>query len=293
MTDVVGAVAGTAGGIIPEEIGGVKIHENIKKLAKSAGDMSRSILSATGMQNSANILDRLLTGARLDFPMVWKSSGYQPSYSLTVRLYNPQPASLESTKKYIVGPIIALMLLAVPITTDGTTYSWPYLHKIISPGVFELDPGFIQNITVIKGGDQQQISQQQTLAMADVRIDVGSLYSSMVAGTTSLGHKSRPTVKKYMDTMLQQGATPVKRHAIFDRKGQRLGSEKLDFIKTTNSLDYANRRTVDPPPSADQPPLAETPDETPDSRVSKNRQNQAEFLRAATPTDYIPYIPAE
>ena len=152
---------------------------------------------ATG---AINMLDRMMAGQRIDFPMVWKTSGFQPSYTMTVRLYNPDPGSRATTRKYIIGPIAAIMLLGIPISEDGSSYSWPYIHKIVSPGIYDLEPGFISNITVIKGGDQQQIAWNQQLAIVDVRIDFGSLYSSMMAAPNVI-NKDRPTLKKYIAGM--------------------------------------------------------------------------------------------
>jgi len=149
---------------------------------------------------SLKVINELMAGSRIDFPMVWKSSSFQPSYSMTVRLYNPNPQSEDYTKKYIIGPIVALMLLATPRANDSSTFTWPFLHHIICPGLFELNPGFISNITIVKGGDQQQISFQNRLGMVDVRIDVGSLYSTMLAGTSKI-NSTRPTVKKYAEIL--------------------------------------------------------------------------------------------
>lgn len=149
------------------------------------------------------LVNRLLAGSRIDFPMVWKTSGFQPSYTMTIRLYNPNPAKVESTRKYIAGPIAALMLLGIPLSEDGSTYSWPFIHKIYSPGIFDLDPAFISNITIIKGGDQQQIGYTQQLGMVDVRIDFGSLFSTILAGRGNIG-KTRPTLEKYINGLLGQ-----------------------------------------------------------------------------------------
>jgi hypothetical protein len=148
------------------------------------------------VSSGINLIDRLAAGARIDFPMVWKSSGFTPSYSLTVRLYNPFPQSLEATRRFIIGPIVAIMLLGVPRAEDAQTYTWPFLHRIECPGIFVLDPGYISNITVVKGGDQQQISLQQRLGVVDIRIDIGSLYSSMLGSSSKITSK-RPTVREY------------------------------------------------------------------------------------------------
>ncbi len=164
---------------------------------KGAGAVGK-FLEALPIAGGTNIVSSLAAGARLDFPMVWKASGFQPSYTMTVRLYNPYPGSQEATNRYIAGPIAAIMLLGMPISADksGSTYSWPFIHRIWSPGIYDLDPAYISNITIIKGGDQQQIAYNQRLGIVDVRIDFGSLYSSMLA--TKLDITTRPTLKSYI-----------------------------------------------------------------------------------------------
>jgi hypothetical protein len=136
--------------------------------------------------------------------MLWKNSAYTPSYTMTVRLYNPNPSSDEATEKYIVAPIAAIMLLGVPISEDSTTYSWPFIHSFHSPGIYKIDPAFISNITVIKGGDQQQIAFNQKLALVDVRIDIGSLFNSMMVAKA--GNTRRPTVLSYVENLKQKKA---------------------------------------------------------------------------------------
>jgi len=150
--------------------------------------------------NAAKLASAVMAGGRIDFPMTWKASGFAPSYTMTVRLYNPNPGSQAATKKYIAAPLAALMLLGIPISADGSTYSWPFIHRLWSPGIYDLDPAFISNITVIKGGDQQQISYKQRLGVVDVRIDFGSLYSSIVA-SKGMTNKSRPTLKNYINAI--------------------------------------------------------------------------------------------
>jgi hypothetical protein len=193
---------------------------------------------------------------------------------MTVRLYNPNPRSVKDTKKFIVGPIVALMLLAVPITDNGSTYSWPFFHRILSPGIYDLNPGFISNITVIKGGDQQQISQQQRMGIVDVRIDVGSLFSTMVAGGTAISQKTRPTVRKYAQAMLDP--TPS-RHQVYDRQARQKKDDLASINKlfATNTIRSAQEQEAKQR-RADQPELKEDTGTTADNRVTiQNRITSA------------------
>jgi len=180
---------------------GEQIGDYLHKGGNFAGKMMRNLLPSS-MTGGIDVVSSLMAGSRLDFPMVWKGSGFQPSYTLTVRLYNPNPSSEASTRKYIAAPIAAIMLLGIPISDDGITYSWPFIHKIVSPGIYNLDPAFISNITVIKGGDQQQIAYNQRLGIVDVRIDFGSLFSSMLATSNNSSAKKRPTLRTYLSSSI-------------------------------------------------------------------------------------------
>lgn len=151
---------------------------------------------------AGSILNNTMAGARIDFPMVWGNSNFNPSYTFTVRLYNPNPGNLEYTKKYITGPLAAIMLLGLPISDAAGTYNWPFFSKISVPGLWNLNAGVITNITVIKGGDQQQIAWNNRMGMCDVRIDVISLYNTMTVNRAGDGENSdNPTLSSYLKNM--------------------------------------------------------------------------------------------
>jgi hypothetical protein len=185
---------------------GAQTADSLIKGAEAGYEKMATSMGASGAMGAKLLssFDRIMGGARLDFPSLWKSSTFQPSYSLTVRLYNPYPQNIEATKKYILGPMVALMLLACPRTIDGGTYTWPWFQKITCPGIFELDPGMITNLTIIKGGDQQQISFQNSMGIVDIRIDIGSLYNTMVSSEQEDKVGGRPTVRKYAEIMEKQ-----------------------------------------------------------------------------------------
>lgn len=171
--------------------------------AASAGFQSiTSGLGKTGkaISNVTDVTKKLLGGARVDMPMIWKNSGFTPSYSITVRLYNPQPSNYSMKEKYIIGPIASILTLALPQTEDGTYYNWPFFCTIKVPGLLHIPSAYIGNVTLVKGGDQQQIAYTQELGVVDVRIEFGSLYDTMVVGT-SYNSNNRPTLENYLNNM--------------------------------------------------------------------------------------------
>lgn len=159
--------------------------------------------SDSGMKQAlATGLNAITTGARLDFPQIWKNSSFSPSYSITVRLFNPFPKSDEAIEKFIIAPLAVLLCMGLPRSKDGSSYRWPFLHRIKSPGIWSLNPAFISNIAVVKGGDSQCIGYNQRMGIVDVRIDFGSVYNSILAyedGSDSVNN-ARPTLKTYLDS---------------------------------------------------------------------------------------------
>jgi len=232
---------------------------------------------------------RLMAGARVDFPQVWKNSGFTPSYTMTVRLYNPRPGNYTATKKYIIGPLAALLLLGLPISSDGDTYNWPFLHKIRCPGIYNLNPAFISNITVVKGGDQQQISHKQTMGIVDVRIDFGSLYNSILAEEGNRKLANRPTLNSYLKAL--EDYKPIE--DIYKAPNEASKSE-ISLIR--NPFSVRDRRTekiaLIPNPFTARRSQASSGFETEaQSRVSAGDKNMENSLVAKSSEDAAGFIP--
>jgi hypothetical protein len=217
-----------------------------------AGGLKKALLSlkdrtsGTMVGNVGEIVDKMIAGHRLDFPQIWRNSGFTPSYTATIRLYNPNPSSPIATRQYIIGPLAVILCLGLPQSDDGKTYSWPFFHKIKAKGIYNLDPAMITNITVIKGGDQQQIAYNQRLGMVDIRLDFGSLYTSIMAETEGEQSVGRPTVKNYLKSLEQEDTTLHKTRNQMVAKSKILAGVADDegLIKIATSLASQNRERI-------------------------------------------------
>jgi hypothetical protein len=191
----IGGIAGTAGELVESGLDELKKFQ--RNMETSGGGFGQFV------SRTMNLMGSLGAGARLDFPMIWKSSSYASNYSFTVRLYNPNPANISMHKKYIVGPLASILLLGLPIVQeDGFTYQWPFFHKVKCKGLFNLDAAFITGMSVVKGGDQMQIAYTQRPSLIDVRIDFSSMYRSMVANKEDDYHSNqRPTLGSYIENL--------------------------------------------------------------------------------------------
>ena len=185
------------GGFTEKAFSGLgQLKDMMGNLANAVGGTSPTL---SRIMKNADVLG---AGGRIDFPMLWKNSTYTPSYTMTIRLYNPNPNSHRITAKYIIGPIAALLLLGLPTSVGAGSYSWPFIHRFYSPGIYDLDPGYISNITIVKGGDQQQIAWKQRMGLVDVRIDFGSVFNSILSNASE--SRNRPTLKGYLSAMADE-----------------------------------------------------------------------------------------
>ena len=268
---------------------GAKLKENemlkgtVESIEKGGGK-ALEILKSLPMPGGGKTIDALAAGSRLDFPMVWKGSSFQPSYTMTIRLYNPFPGSQRSTRKYIAGPIAAIMLLGTPISTDGHTFSWPFIHRICSPGIYDLDPAFISNITIIKGGDQQQIGFNQRLGIVDVRIDFGSLFSSMMV-TSNKTAKTRPTLKTYIDGISDHGAKKNVTHFSKESIGTRWQLQPFSEQKNNklnNDLSLIKKQS----PTSTLPSAEEK--QNPKPRIDESLKQKSKALENKQPSGINP-----
>lgn len=225
------------GGMIAEGAGGgIETAGNFLKGLKGTMQNSKS----ETIKGMAEMADRLIAGARIDFPMVWKNSSYSPTFSFNIRLWNPNPGNDNSTNKYIIGPLAALLLLALPQTTeeqtDSSSYNWPFFCKVVCPGIFRIHAGAITNISVTKGGEGGQIAFNQRVGMVDVRIDFINLHNSLIV--SNFGHHSRPTLQGYLDnlrdsekvkTLYKEGDYPTKKTGDSEQSREKasLGSQTI------------------------------------------------------------------
>ena len=149
----------------------------------------------------------LISGSKVDFRLIWNGSTFSPSYSFTVRLYNPYPQSYDAYKQTIIYPLARLLALMVPLSDSPHTYTFPLLCRVNCPGLFRIYAGYISSLDLIKGGENNDIAFNQLPGTVDIRITINELFSTMVAqkeedGFVDNADNQRPTLKKYILTML-------------------------------------------------------------------------------------------
>lgn len=201
VQDALGKIKGAASSMGLDKVSGA-ISAGEKGLSSILNKGTEATGGNVDFNQAASTIGNVLLGNKIDFPQVWKYSSWTPSYTANIRLYNPYPASKDATKRFIIGPLAALLMFVVPRSSDGYTFSWPWLCKYRVPGLYNIQSGFIRDVTVIRGGDDNHFALNSVPGIIDVRLTLGTLYSNMIGGDPeNLNTRSNPTLLHYLDEM--------------------------------------------------------------------------------------------
>jgi hypothetical protein len=252
----IGNVTSSAAEELRYMTGKASMGEAIKGMSENMGTILGSLTKAggglvglgekalEGISGGAGI-SKILSGSKIDFPLMWKGSSYAPSYSISIRLYNYNPKDLGLHKKYIVDPLAKLLAFIVPLSDSPSTFTYPVLCSISCPGLFMLKAAYVSSIEVIKGGDANNISFIQRPGIVDVKMSFNDLYGSIIAEDVSLEKgfakdRFRPIFKEYINNLSSYTELPA---------GPGTVSEySFEEVATIGKTDTADTVTNDPTP---------------------------------------------
>lgn len=176
------------------------LMEGLTGSSSAVDSMDKNLDSLMNMGGGwGNIVGNIALGNRIEFPSLWKSSTWSPTYSISVRLMNMFPNSIKHHRQQIIGPLAVLLMFVVPRTTDGYTFHWPWLCSFKSPGMFGVKGGYIKSISVIKGGDNNVTSWTNRPTIVDLKIDFGVLHNTMMSSSNS--DSGVPTLTGWLDNL--------------------------------------------------------------------------------------------
>lgn len=200
---------------------GKNIPQNIEALSKmggAVGEMAKLVQGGLDKGTTAfgNLIGNqdvakqvaagLLSGQKIDFPMMWRGSGFSAQYDLTIRLYCPDTDNPNHYETLIVAPLTSLLLLALPKTEDNYTYRWPFLVKLNIPGIVNLEAGYVSNLSVIKGGDVNDRAWTGRPNIIDLRLTIAPLYNVALA-TKIQPQSSQPNLLNEVNALLKKRST--------------------------------------------------------------------------------------
>ena len=148
----------------------------LKELGKAAGNISN---------NGKGFFDRffrgastILTGANIVFPEIWTDSKYTKNYSVEIHLKTPYGRK-KSIFTDIMVPLMHLVALVAPRQNTTNTFTSPFLVRCHIPGIFNVDLGIVESMTINKGGDGSAWNVEGLPTQVDVTLNIKDLYSSL------------------------------------------------------------------------------------------------------------------
>lgn len=137
------------------------------------------------LEGNNGILGRLikgtttvLSGANLIFPDIWKNSTYSKSYSIEIPLSTPY-GSRRNIFLDILVPMLFWVTLAAPRQYSVNSYGSPFLVRCHVPGIFSVDCGIVESLTITKGGDGSAWSVDGFPLQMNLSVSIRDLYSEI------------------------------------------------------------------------------------------------------------------
>jgi len=152
-SSTIGALAGAVPGVDAD-------------LAKGISDTVGSIMGTAA--------EMIIDGKAVSLPKVWKNSTYNPATSFTVKLVSPY-GSPEAVNRYILEPLLYILILTAPRSSDGLSYGLPRPVRIRAYGLSNINLGMISNVSLNRGGGSAVFNQYKQPLTLDVVLTVSPL----------------------------------------------------------------------------------------------------------------------
>jgi hypothetical protein len=129
------------------------------------------------------ITDAALNGYRYTFPTFWSDCSYDPNLSSSIKLISPY-GHPDAIRKFIIEPLMYLIILASPKTKDGMSYGRPSSLTVTAYGMSYIPLGCIKSITFRRGGNSTSFNIYKQPLTIDVTLQFQPIVSGFAAFTT-------------------------------------------------------------------------------------------------------------
>jgi len=142
---------------------------SVSSLAE-AGSKKLNIKDPRASKLYAATSDVIIKGHRVSLPAIWKDSNYTPNFTANIRLASPY-GHPKAVKEFIIKPLMYLLIMASPETSDGVSYGQPFFMTIKGYGLNYSPVGVISNITFRRGGNDTSFNIFRQPLTVDVSLE--------------------------------------------------------------------------------------------------------------------------
>ena len=161
---------------------GSSITSSVSDLASSLG-MNVGSTNATILDNIAHYGAAYLQGGRLVFPQMLDDVQYGRNYQGTCRFISTC-VDPESIFLHCYLPVCFLLPFVIPQMLSENMYTYPFLARVHSKGLFSCDLAAITNLTLQRGGNNSDFWSTDGLPTEiDASFTITPLYSKLMTTT--------------------------------------------------------------------------------------------------------------
>jgi hypothetical protein len=154
-------------------------NDSISSISTSISDMLGNLGGGIVGSLADSGVNTILNGGKIIFPEIWADSSHDESYSLNFKLRSPDHDNI-SIFLNILKPYCLLLGLTLPRVIKGNAngYRSPFLIKASSRGIFNINMGMIESMTVEKG-EECQWNDAGLPTQMDISISIKNLYTHL------------------------------------------------------------------------------------------------------------------
>jgi hypothetical protein len=153
-------------------------------MAKSKQAVFDTLQKGSTMLGNSTFVNRFLKGAssvlsghNIVFPQIWNSSNFARTYTIEIPLYTPY-GSIKNIFMDILVPLWFWIAISAPHQASANSYSAPFLLKCHVPGIFNINMGMVERLTITKGVDNEWSVDGYPLAV-NISVSIVDLYSTL------------------------------------------------------------------------------------------------------------------
>lgn len=146
--------------------------DEVRDLLKSIGynpDNLSSMVPGPDSPALDLVKNTIISGKQMALPKIWRGSTYEPVLNVRLKLVSPY-GNPKSIKYWVLRPLLHLLAICSPTTSDGMTYgNVGYVH-VQAYGQSNMNVGIVTNLTVVRAGPditynkfQQPLSLELTM----------------------------------------------------------------------------------------------------------------------------------
>lgn len=132
----------------------------------------------SGLADTAG--DIIFEGKQISLPRIWKGSNYNPTLNLVIKLVSPY-GHKTAIKNYILKPLLYILLLSSPRSSDGLSYGQFQPVRVKAYGLSNINLGAIMNVSIRRGGKETAYNVWKQPLIVEVALSIRPLADGFAA----------------------------------------------------------------------------------------------------------------